>query len=202
MTVMVRRMSREEAEAAFDELARLRIEVFRDFPYLYEGDLDYERRYLATYLAQAGAAIIGAFDGDRLVGAATAAPLANHFDEFARPFAERGLDVGDFYYFGESVLEKPYRGQGIGLRFFEEREKAARQDGFSRCIFSAVIRPADHPARPAGYVPLDRFWQKRGYRRIEGFITHFSWRDVGEAEETEKPMEFWMKELTHASPAG
>lgn len=196
MTLAVRRLDRASAEAAFDDLARLRIEVFRDFPYLYEGDLDYERRYLATYLSQEGAAIIGAFDGERLVGAATASPLANHFAEFAQPFAQRGLEIGDFYYFGESVLEKAYRGRGIGVRFFEEREKAARQDGFTCCIFSAVVRPDDHPLRPADYTPLDEFWRRRGYRRLEGFMTGFSWRDVGETRETEKPMEYWIKELT------
>jgi len=195
MTLEVRRLARVEARAAFDDLARLRIEVFRDFPYLYDGDLDYERRYLDTYLAEDGAAIFGAFDAGTLVGAATASPLANHFEEFAKPFAERGLDVADFYYFGESVLQKRYRGQGVGVRFFEEREKAAREDGFSRCIFSAVVRPLDHPLRPADYIPLDRFWQKRGYRRLDGFHTGFSWRDIGEEAETEKPMEFWIKEL-------
>lgn len=195
MTLSVRRMDRSQAQAAFGDLARLRIEVFRDFPYLYEGDLDYERRYLSTYLTQEGAAIIGAFDGEKLVGAATASPLIHHFEEFAQPFAERSLDIADFYYFGESVLEKAYRGRGIGVRFFEERERAARQDGFSRCIFSAVIRPPDHPRRPAGYVPLDGFWRKRGYRRLDGFTTGFSWRDVGDTKETEKPMEFWIREL-------
>ena len=46
----VRRLTRSEAETAFDDLARLRIEVFRDFPYLYEGDLDYERQYLSTFM--------------------------------------------------------------------------------------------------------------------------------------------------------
>ena len=194
-TVEVRRLSRREAEAAFDDLARLRIEVFRDFPYLYEGDFDYERRYLATFMASPGAVVIGALDGDALVGAATAAPLSDHFDEFAAPFAAAGLDVADFFYFGESVLKAGYRGRGIGVRFFEEREKAARQAGFSRCVFSAVLRPADHPSRPVGYVPLDRFWTRRGYARVDGLTTGFSWRDLGAAEETVKPMEFWRKTL-------
>ncbi|MCO5146278.1 MAG: GNAT family N-acetyltransferase [Aquamicrobium sp.] len=193
--VEVRRLSRREAEAAFDDLARLRIEVFRDFPYLYEGDFDYERRYLATFMASPGAVVIGALDGGTLVGAATASPLSDHFDEFAGPFAARGLDPADFFYFGESVLRQAYRGRGVGVRFFEEREKAAREAGFSRCVFSSVVRPADHPARPAGYAPLDAFWTRRGYARIEGLATGFSWRDVGEAHETVKPMEFWQRTL-------
>lgn len=192
----VRRLSRAEAEAAFDELARLRIEVFRDFPYLYDGDLDYERRYLATYMEAPGAVVVGALDdGGRLVGAATAAPLREHFDAFAAPFARLGLDPSQFFYFGESVLEKTYRGRGVGVRFFEEREKAARGAGFGACVFSAVVRPADHPLRPPGYQPLDGFWTRRGYARLEGVSTGFSWRDLGEAEETVKPMEYWMKRL-------
>lgn len=191
----VRRLDRAEAEAAFDDLARLRIEVFRDFPYLYDGDLDYERRYLATYMESPGAVVIGARDAGRLVGAATASPLADHFEAFAEPFAARGLDPADFFYFGESVLEKRYRGRGVGVRFFEEREKAALDAGFGSCVFSAVVRPSDHPLRPADYQPLDGFWRKRGYARIEGLTTGFSWRDVGEAEETVKPMEYWSKRL-------
>jgi len=193
--MQVRRLSRGEAEAAFDELARLRIEVFRDFPYLYDGDIDYERRYLATYMSSPGAVVIGALDGTRLAGAATASPLADHFDEFGRPFAERGIAADGIFYFGESVLEKEWRGRGVGVRFFDEREAAARESGFVRCVFSAVLRPDDHALRPAGYRPLDAFWRRRGYERMDGLATTFSWRDIGEERETEKPMEFWAKTL-------
>jgi len=31
------------------KLAELRIKVFHDFPYLYEGSLDYEKNYLKIY---------------------------------------------------------------------------------------------------------------------------------------------------------
>lgn len=196
MTAQVRPLRRDEVAARFDELARLRIVVFRAFPYLYDGDMDYERRYLETCLAAPGAFVCGAFDGDSLVGAATAAPLAEHKAAFAEPFSARGLHVGDFFYFGESVLLQDYRGQGIGVRFFEEREAEARRQGFSRCIFSAVIRPADHPARPDDHRPLDAFWRNRAYRRMEGLTTVYGWKDVGDEAETEKPMEYWMRALS------
>ena len=54
---------------ALDDVARLRIEVFRDWPYLYDGDAAYERAYLQIYRDSPGAIVVGAFDGDRLVGA-------------------------------------------------------------------------------------------------------------------------------------
>lgn len=195
MRVTVRSLTRGEIADRFDDLARLRIAVFRAFPYLYDGDMDYERRYLETYVAAPGAFVCGALDDERLVGAATASPLAQHKQEFAEPFTKRGLDIEDFFYFGESVLLPNYRGQGVGVRFFAEREAEARRQGFSHCIFSAVIRPADHPSRPADYAPLDNFWRNRGYERIDGIQTSYEWTDIGDPGQTAKPMEYWMREL-------
>lgn len=192
---VVRPLASDETAQRFDDIARLRITVFRDFPYLYDGDMAYERRYLATYMQAPGSFIVGAFDGDTLIGASTAAPLAEHKAEFAGPFAERGFDPDDFFYFGESVLLPDYRGQGVGVAFFELREAEARRQGFTKCLFSAVVRPDDHQLRPADYVTLEEFWKNRGYGRLDGYQTQFAWRDVGDAEETEKPMEYWLKAL-------
>jgi hypothetical protein len=58
-----------------------------------------------------------------------------------------------------------------------------------------VERPADHPLRPVDYVPLDAFWNRRGYVHQPQLRTEFSWRDIGEDKESAKPMSFWMKEL-------
>ena len=52
-----------------DQVAQLRLTVFRDWPYLYEGDLDYERDYLAAYVRSADSLFVMAFDGDQVVGA-------------------------------------------------------------------------------------------------------------------------------------
>ena len=38
-----------DTSSLLDNLAALRIEVFRDFPYLYEGSTEYEKEYLKTY---------------------------------------------------------------------------------------------------------------------------------------------------------
>lgn len=194
--ITFRKLTGAKLEAALGDLAQLRITVFREWPYLYEGDLAYERNYLSKFAASTGAVIIGAYDGDRLVGAATAAPLIDHFDDFAEPFETKGLKAEDFFYFGESVLLPEYRGQGIGVRFFAEREKAAREEGFDRIVFCGVIRPDDHPLRPADYVPLDGFWRNRGYEKMDGVTCDFPWRDIGDEHETRKPMQFWSRTLS------
>jgi GNAT superfamily N-acetyltransferase len=181
---------------ALPELARLRIEVFREFPYLYDGSLDYEQRYLKTYAETPGSVIVGAFAGDRFIGAATALPMRGEPENVTGPLRAAGYDVDTLFYFGESVLQKAWRGRGIGVRFFQEREAWARRTGdFSHAVFCAVIRPEGHPRRPAGYVPLDAFWRRRGYTPIPGLACNFVWKDLDEAAETAKPMAYWIKRL-------
>lgn len=194
-SVRVTRFAGPDVQAWLPELARLRILVFREYPYLYDGDLAYEERYLATYTASPRSAVVVAFDGDRVVGAATGLPLADETAEIQRPFVEHGHEVGEIFYFGESVLQREYRGQGLGVRFFEEREAHARELGLPVTCFCGVVRPDDHPARPAGYVPLDAFWRRRGYEPRPELRAALSWRELGEAEESAKPMAFWWKRL-------
>lgn len=194
MTVKTKVLTGNALADALDDVARLRIEVFRDWPYLYDGDTDYEQDYLSAYRS-AGAIVVAAMDGDRIVGAATGAPMADHAADFAAAFAARAEPLSDIFYCAESVLLPQYRGHGIGHAFFDAREDHARRLGATWCAFCSVIRPADHPARPADYRPLDGFWRKRGYEPLPGVIASFAWKDHGEAEETEKQLQFWMRAL-------
>src|SRR5690606_21744902 len=105
-------------------------------------------------------------------------------DEFKAPFLAVGIDPQQVFYFGESVLSSSYRGRGLGVRFFEEREAYARRLGrFDWCAFCAVERPKDHPLRPAGYAPLDEFWGRRGYAQRADLRTMLAWQDIGEEGE-------------------
>ncbi len=192
----IERVSGEGILPHLNALAELRIAVFRDFPYLYDGSLEYEERYLRTYANSPDSVIVLVRDGQRVVGASSGIPLADETEELKRPFLEQGLDVDRIFYCGESVLLAEYRGRGLGVRFFQEREAHARSLArFDTICFCAVQRPADHPRRPANYVPLDDFWQHRGYRQRPELHTEFSWRDLDEATESPKPMVFWTKAL-------
>jgi len=195
MAIEVRPLTGAEIGAAIDDLAGLRIAVFADFPYLYAGDPAYERDYLREFAAAPDAVLVAAFDGARIVGAATASPMAAQKAEFRAPFEARGIDTAALFYFGESVLLADYRGRGIGHAFFDHREARARDCGAGSATFAAVIRPADHPARPAGYRPLDAFWTGRGYAPVPGLVTELAWQEHGEPDESPKPMQYWMRRL-------
>jgi GNAT superfamily N-acetyltransferase len=194
VTVALRLLTGPALDAALDDLAALRIAVFRDFPYLYDGDPGYERRYLQAYRDSPAAILAGAFDGARLVGAATGTPIENQPD-VAAAFAGTGHALSDIFYLAESVLLPAWRGRGLGHAFFDAREAHARALGRRHAAFCAVIRPADHPARPPDYRPLDGFWRGRGYAPLPGVTAAFGWRDLGDAEETRKRLQVWMREL-------
>lgn len=194
MAVTVERVVGAAIERVIPDLAALRIAVFREWPYLYDGSRAYEETYLATYAASPAGLVVIARDGERVVGASTALPLAQHAEAIA-PLVGAGYALDAVCYYGESVLDGAYRGRGLGHAFFTEREAHARAHGFRVAAFCAVERPAAHSARPVDYRVLDGLWTRHGFTRRPELVTTFSWRDVGDAEDTAKPMVFWTKEL-------
>jgi len=199
--ISVKKLSGAELAPYVADLARLRITVFRDFPYLYDGTVEYEERYLQTYLKTDESLIVLALDGTTVIGASTGLPLEHETEEFKKPFIDNGYDPAKIFYCGESILLKEYRGKGIYKAFFVGREGQARKLGrFDWCTFCCVQRPETHPLRPADHVPLDAVWTKFGYVKHPELQTGYSWKDVDQPQETIKPMVFWLKPMAEGSP--
>ncbi|MGV8959560.1 MAG: GNAT family N-acetyltransferase [Stenotrophomonas sp.] len=182
-----------------DDVARLRIRVFNDWPYLYQGDPDYERDYLRVYADTSDALCVIARAGDEVVGASTGLPLSADGPAFRKPFEEAGIDPAQVFYFGESVLLPAWRGQGIGHAFFDAREAHARSLGrFAMTAFCAVDRADDDPRQPPGQRRNDAFWGKRGYTRQPGMSVHLSWKEIGQGEVAHL-LTFWTRPLETAT---
>ncbi len=195
MTVKLYRLEGERLVAELDKLAALRITVFRDWPYLYDGDLNYERDYLRVYTEHDSSVVMAAFDGDTMVGAATGASMLDHADDFADAFDVPPVPFKDMFYCAESVLLPAYRGHGLGHAFFDAREAHARTLGAQYSAFCSVLRADDHPLRPSDPRDLGPFWRKRGYEAIAGAVAEFSWKDVDQPAETLKKLQFWGRRL-------
>ena len=182
-----------ELEPHLDALGALRIAVFHEYPYLYEGTLENERDYLRTYTRSPRSLVVLAFDEDHLVGATTCLPMVDEGPEFQEAFAKAGHDLSTICYFGESILLPAYRGHGYGKEFFTRREAHVRSLGLQLSTFCAVDRPPDHPLRPAAYRPLDDFWRAQGYTRQPHLQATFIWKEIGEDAESPKTLTFWTK---------
>ena len=195
MSVEVKTITGSEVRKYLDDVARLRIQIFSDFPYLYDGNVEHEQEYLGRYLKASDFAVVLAMDGKKVIGASTCLPLSEEIDEIKNPVLQAGYDADDILYFGESVLDKAFRGQGIGKLFFQKREAHAHQLKKKFASFCAVERPEDHPLRPENYQPLHAFWKKEGYQKLPEVRTTLSWKDVDQQNETDKELTFWMKKL-------
>jgi hypothetical protein len=189
------RVKGREIEPYLNELAALRINIFRDYPYLYVGDMDYEKEYLNTYLSCPESTMIIVLDNGKVVGASTAIPMQFETDEFKTPFIKHDMNVDEVFYFGESVLLSEYRGKNIYREFFKGREAAAREFGSRITTFCAVDRDENDSRKPQGYKPLDVVWSHFGYTKHPELYAHFSWKEIGETKETPKRLTFWMKTL-------
>lgn len=181
------RLHGAEIEPHWQELAFLRIEVFRSYPYLYQGTLEYERDYLKTYWESSGSRVVLVRSEGRAIGATTSLPLVDEQPEFRAPFAR----PQDYFYLGESVLLPEFRGRGLGHLFFDEREARARELGFANTCFCAVERPPD--LAPPDHRSLEEFWRRRGYVHHPELCCSFSWTDLGESEPTAKRLSFWLR---------
>ncbi len=185
----------EELLPFVDKVAELRIKVFREFPYLYEGDLAYEKKYLDVYLKSKKSLVIGVLHEDRLIGASTALPLFDESEEFKTPFVTAGYDISKIFYFGESIILPEYRGNKLGHEFFTRREAFARKtlNHLQYTCFCAVIRPDDHPLKPPKYKPLDSFWGRLGYEKSSRLNVQYKWQDIDKSAEDFKSMNVWLK---------
>jgi GNAT superfamily N-acetyltransferase len=201
MTVAFQFLRGNEITPFIDEIGGLRIAVFREFPYLYDGTLDYERPYLERYAASGRSLIVTMRHEGRLIGATSCQPLADEMVEFRAPFEKQHLATGDYFYFGESIILPPWRGRGTGKSFFRFREKhAASFRDYRFTTFCAVERSPDDPQRPADYRPLDGFWERNGYQKRPDLPVELSWKEPGGGEEIPHALTFWTKPLSaHSS---
>ncbi len=177
------------------ELARLRMGVFREFPYLYEGTDANEAKYLRTYMQSPRAMAALAFVAQDLVGASTGLPMADEVPAFKQPFEDRGIHTAQLFYWGETVLLPAYRGQGLFKEFLRAREDYARSLQMKHLCFCGVLRAEDDPHRPAGYQPLDPIWNYFGYAQQPDLVAHFPWLEIGGTEPVDHRLMFWMKAL-------
>ncbi len=177
-------------------IAKVRQEVYREYPYLHEVDLEQEKSYLEEHLDTEEAIAVLVFDGSAIVGVSTGTPLENEPENIQAPFIKEGLDICSFYYFGKSFLLKPYRGRGFGHHFFDLREYHAQNLGsYHHICFSSIARQEKPQNLPKEYMSLNSFWQKRGYVQHPEMHYKLSWKDISDSTPSEKPMVIWTKDL-------
>jgi GNAT superfamily N-acetyltransferase len=178
-----------------DDVATLRLEIFREYPYLYQGRREDELKYLGTYAEAPDACVILAYDGHAVIGAVAGMPLIHEDAQMLDAFAGTAFSLSDAYYVGELLFRPAYRNCGLGQKLLARQESYIRSLGRYRKLACATVgRPDDHPLRPCDYISITRFLARTGFARLPGVTTHFMWRET-DGIVRDHPMQFWSKEL-------
>ncbi len=184
-----------EVQQHIDELAELRLSIFREYPYLYEGDIREERNYLKMYSSSENSLVILAQDGQKIVGAATGVPLKETSADYWEIFSKKGISIDEIFYLGELILLKDYRSEGIGNRLFDEFEKrVAEKHQYPKITICEVSRAKNDPQRPKDYVALDGFWKKKGFIKHPELVVYFSWKEIGNLKKTRHSLMFSIRD--------
>lgn len=190
----------EEARAYLEPIAAMRIRFFREFPYLYEGSLDYETAYLETYFQSPNSRILLVFKDGKVVGFSNVIPLNEELPEIKSELLGKGLHKDVYFYIGEVMLDPICRGQGLVRRFFAFHEAYAQQRGCSKLVFMTVQRPEQHPERPMGYEGPDSIWRHFGYAKLPDIFIKMPWSQVDTGQEELNTLDIWLKDLNESPP--
>lgn len=179
----------------FDDIAHLRITIFKEYPYLYLGTLVYEREYLEAYAESPRSFVLIVEHEGRIVGASTGLPMSDTEESIQGPMRQHGYNPETIYYSGETLLLPGYREHGLGKLIFAQVEQYAQQIGVEWVSFLTVIRPPDHPLRPVNYREPDSLWLSNGCQKLAGLTTTMRWRDIDQKDETDHQLQYWLKKI-------
>lgn len=185
-------LSGQRLEPYFRSIAELRINVFREYPYLYEGSHEYEEEYLRPLFESSNSIGVIAMAEGKCIGFSSGLPIEEAHQEFKEPFTSFFLPTPLLFYFGESVLLPEFRGRGIGRELMMRRIRfAERLSQYKAIVFCAIDRSMDTSPPPPSYRSPERLWRAAGFKPLSGVSAQFSWKEIGALETSNHPMLFW-----------
>ena len=180
-----------EIENHIDDLGKFRIEIFREYPYLYDGNIQFERVYLSPYSRNPESLLLILQDAHGIIGACTGTPLTGEDNDFQNAFVGENKD--EIYYIGAVILRADSRGQKLGSRLLSTALSLIDMKRFKKTSLCTVDRGLNHPRRPGKYCPPDYLWERYGFVKSTNLLAYLAWTDIGQKIETKKPMNIWFK---------
>lgn len=191
--IHVRAFSGSALRTYVHSIAKLRMDVFQEYPFFEVPDLYKEMHCLQRYTSSKEAIGVLVFDHSTVVGVSLGIPLLLERSEIQEPIRSRFGDITSYYFFGESLLLKPYRNRGVGHHFFDVREAhVAHFQKYRHICFLDPLRPEIDALKPPDCLSLHDFWRKRGYAHYPDLCCHLSWKDLHTKCITEKTLTFWI----------
>ena len=148
--------------------SQMRLKNFCHFPYLYAGNLKDDLIYTRQYSAVSKGMLIAAFNGENIIGIRSGIPLLSHTlisKQKCQQLEAQGLDIKEYYYCGEIIVDPAFRKMGIGNQLMKKFIGEVETMKYSGLMAVTSIRPANHPLRPQKYFDTGIFLGKFGFKK-------------------------------------
>ena len=178
----------------------MRITYFREFPYMYKGNLEYEKEYISELTSHKKSMIVTASINSKIVGISTALPLTSDADilkEVYNLFEKKSYAPKEIYYYGEVIVLPSYRRKGIANQLYHLHEQQALKWKYKYACLAVVVRDKDDPRKPNQYLSTDIIWPKLGFKK-ENIYFNYHWPTVlsdGQVKDVQNTMVFWTKKI-------
>lgn len=182
-------------------LSEMRVREFRNFPYLYAGNVEEDIIYTQGYADSPQGVLIIAFQDEIIVGICSGTPMTtsmSFLESWSQALRQDDMDLNACFYAGELIVEQPFRNQGLGRQLIKSLMQEAKLMNFSSLALATSIRPKNHPLRPQDYFDTDLLWTKHGYQKqAQTFLTVYpTLQPDGTVKEEENLLACWIKKTS------
>jgi hypothetical protein len=185
-----------EAIPYLQDLAKLRISFYRNYPYLYEGTLTGEENYLNMYANSENSLLAVAKKGQEVVGAIAGIALSETQEMHKKQWIQQKIPADNVFYLGEMVLLHEYLKSDLQEKLYQVFEQAVRGlKRYDSMVVCEIERDPKDSKRPANSLSSEVRWDGRGFVRQPALNTYYSWKEIGDLKDTDHLMGFWSKEL-------
>jgi GNAT superfamily N-acetyltransferase len=195
-TIKVETFHGKEISSHTQQIINLCNMIYREYPYLYNGDDADYTSYLESLSQLNDAIICLAFDDKKAVGLAIGIPMSETRDVYKPPLIKQGYDLNSVFYLGEFGLKPEYRGQGIEEAMYRKIEDFAKKSGkFNTLCLWEIDNSSNSQQQPLGYIPRDDFWKNLNFVRHQDLNFVLFWQNINDNHETPHLAVYSIKKL-------
>lgn len=184
------------------DIALFRIKYFKDYPYLYEGSLEYEEEYLCEYSKDQKSLVITIHNKEKkIVGVSTSIPLISSAKIVTTAkdlFLSSGLNPSNFFYYGEIILDYSIRQKGLSRKIYNLQDMHAHRLGYRSIAIATVIRDGEDSLGQRSRIFADPLWTALGFKKTD-ILFSYNWPTIfpdGSIQNTDNKMVYWVKHLS------
>ncbi len=170
--------------------------MFREYPYLYDGNIEYEKEYLKRYINSQRSCIVLAYSENDIVGVCTCLPLEDELEEIYAPIEQKRFEIKNILYGGEALVLKSYQESGLSRKFEEicvTHEKKIIPS--LTHILVCTVERGNHYLKPDNYSDISLILNKLNYKKLDGVKCVLSWKDIDKVKEDNKSLSYWIRDL-------